>query len=207
MWWSTKCISRFLYICDLRSDRYGDLSQYVNWKTDQMLPVSRVGTHKITPIISESSFPRQPLMFRVRLLVRGPSERWSEVIPDHAGSQAVLFTMTRYKLKIERRNWHHCVHLVETHRLMCSMTYLGHHVTVTLGQIFNLTFQGYLVYVSNRLDARNTIQSKLFPYHDYTRSYFQKCIIVKKLWKSFEKTTFMTLGAYIIDLRSNLTTN
>ena len=86
-----------------------------------------------------SSFHMQPLMGWVLLLVRGPSEViWGH--PRSCGFTGGLLTITRYKMKIERRNWHHCVRFVELHRLICNMIYLGHHVTLTLGQIFNSTF-------------------------------------------------------------------
>ena len=46
------------------------------------------------------------------------------------------------------RTWSQCVCLVNTHRLMCNMTYSDHYLTFTLGQFSTLTFQDHHVYVS-----------------------------------------------------------
>ena len=44
---------------------------------------------------------------------------------------------------------------------MCNMTYLGHHVALTWGQIFTFTFQGHTMHGSMRLAEANTMVSKL----------------------------------------------
>ena len=100
---SIKYLSRIIYICDLTSNRYRDLSHYKSMGGNSANASCSEGTHTITPIPSVSSFHMQQLMFWVLLLVRGPSERSSEVIPGHSGSQQ-SFKITRYNLKIERRN-------------------------------------------------------------------------------------------------------
>ena len=57
------------------------------------------------------------------------------------------------------------VFLVETHRMICNMTYLGHDVTssdLDLGQILASTSQGQHAYISTHLDERNTMEAELF---------------------------------------------
>ena len=56
--------------------------------------------------------------------------------------------------------WSLCFCLVETHQIICSLTYLGHYVTLTCGQILTLTFQGHLIHVSMRNDKANAMVSK-----------------------------------------------
>ena len=54
--------------------------------------------------------------------------------------------------------------LVKTHYLICIMTYFGQHVTsgdLDLWSNFDLSFQGQQVFVSTRLDERNTIVAEL----------------------------------------------
>ena len=50
--------------------------------------------------------------------------------------------------ELPTRAWSHCVHLAKTHRLICSMTYLGQHVTardLDLKSNSDLTFQGQVL--------------------------------------------------------------
>ena len=42
------------------------------------------------------------------------------------------------------------------------MTYLGHQMTLTKGQILKLTLPGHRVYILKRLDESKTMASKLF---------------------------------------------
>ena len=59
------------------------------------------------------------------------------------------------------------------------MTYLGHHVTLTLGQILTLTFQGHGIHVSMRLDEANTMVSKSLLYHFKHGRYHRKTVSLK----------------------------
>ena len=62
------------------------ISQWGNWAN----AYCSEWTHKITHIPSRSPFHMHSLMFWALLLVRGPSERSSEVTPGHSGSWAVF---------------------------------------------------------------------------------------------------------------------
>ena len=135
------------------------------------------GTHKIIPIPSVSFFHAQPFMFWVLLLVRSLSERSSEVIPGHEGSQYVCLTITRHKLKIEKRNWQHCVCLVKTRRLWHNGIN-----SFDLGSNFQLYLLGHHVCLLSCLDAGNMMPSKLFAYREYVRSYLENSIFAKKRW-------------------------
>ena len=48
--------------------------------------------------------------------------------------------------------------------MIYNMTYLGHFVTLTSGQIFKLTFRGQVIYQKIRLDERNTLVLISFSY-------------------------------------------
>ena len=53
---------------------------------------------------------------------------------------------------------------VKTHHLICNMAYLGQHVTSRdhdLRSNVDLTSQGHQVYISTRLDERNTMVLEL----------------------------------------------
>ena len=50
--------------------------------------------------------------------------------------------------EIETWEWSHCVSLINTHRFICIMPYLGQNVTLTRCQILTLTFQGQVVHAS-----------------------------------------------------------
>ena len=146
------CISDF-DICDPRSDR-PIISQWVNI---QMFSFLRIRI--------------QPLQFCQVHDISGHSGRsicmfCAMTSPEgHLRSYEVtrgFLRITQDRVKIEIWKWYRCVCLVKTNRLICNMTYLGHHVTLTWGQILDLTFWGHHVYVSMRLEERNTMVSKSF---------------------------------------------
>ena len=62
--------------------------------------------------------------------------------------------------QLERWKHHRCVEGDDADRLTCNMTFLGQVMTLTWGQIFNMTFQGQLIVHSTRLDERNTMLVK-----------------------------------------------
>ena len=76
--------------------------------------------------------------------------------------------------EIETWEWSHCVSLIKTHRYICNMTYLGHHVTLNWGQILTLTFQGHAIHVSMRLGEANTMVSTSLLYPFKHESYHRK---------------------------------
>ena len=49
--------------------------------------------------------------------------------------------------EIRHRGSAQCVSLIQTHRLVCNMAHLAHHVTLTCGQILALTFQSHFAYI------------------------------------------------------------
>ena len=73
--------------------------------------------------------------------------------------------------------------LVETHRFTCNLTYLGHHVTLTLGQIFTLTLQGHLIHVviSMSIDKANMMVSKSLLRAFKHESYHRKTVLLKNV--------------------------
>ena len=78
--------------------------------------------------------------------------------------------------ELETWKWSQCVCIVNTLRLICN---LGQAVTLTWGQFSTLTFQGYAIHVSMRLDKANTMVSKLLLYHFKHRSYHWKTVSLK----------------------------
>ena len=83
------------------------------------------------------------------------------------------------RFEIERWGWPYRVCLVETHRLICNMTFSGKVMTLTWGQIFNLTFQGQIIVHSTRLGDRNTILAIEMSWPFEIESYCRKTLFVK----------------------------
>ena len=84
------------------------------WENEQNASCSE-HTHQIKMTIhSVACAHGQPLMSWVLLLVRGHPERSFEVSIGHKR----FLTIILYILKIERRDWRHCVCLVEMQRKM-----------------------------------------------------------------------------------------
>ena len=73
---------------------------------------------------------------------------------------------------------HRCVQADDADRLICNMTFSGQVMTLTWGQIFNVTFQGQLIYHSTRLDKRNTMPVKWMCLY-WVKSYYRKIFIAK----------------------------
>ena len=74
-----------------------------------------------------------------------PIASW-KVIRGHWRQQTILFSITLDLREIERWGWLHGVCLIKTRQLICNITYFGHYVTLTRGQIFILTFRGQIMY-------------------------------------------------------------
>ena len=102
------------------------------------------------------------------LVIKATSWRPSEINDDDEWWPKVnnrFLRITFDPKEIETWEWSHCISLIEAHWYICNMTYLGHHVTLTWGQILTLTFQGHAIHVSMRLDEENTMVSKSLLYH------------------------------------------
>ena len=80
-----------------------------------------------------------------------------EVMWRHHRSQTVFLAITFDWDKIQPPKQVQFVCLDETNQLICNMTYSGQVMTLTSGQIFNLTFWGHIIYHSTRLYDRNTM--------------------------------------------------
>ena len=98
--------------------------------------------------------------------------------------------------------WSYCVFHIKTQRFICNMTYLGHHVTLTWGQILTSTFQGHNVYVSMRLGETNTMVPKSSLHHWKQRRYKRKKCFAKM--RPFP--AFMTSVGQMRDLNQTLKT-
>ena len=88
--------------------------------------------------------------------------------------------------------------------MICNITYFGQVMTLTWGQLLNLTFRGYIIYHSMRLDEQlRTMVCELFLYLFGKKSYCRKSISGKfaiLIWY------YMTSIGWTADLRSNLRT-
>ena len=58
----------------------------------------------------------------------------------------ICLPLTFHKGECELWGWSRCVSLVETHRLACKMTYLGHQVALTWDQLLTLTRSPWLCF-------------------------------------------------------------
>ena len=114
--------------------------------------------------------------------------------------------------EIKTWEWSHCVSFIKLHRYICNMTYLGHHMTLTWGQILTLTFQGHAIQFSMRLDEANTMVSKPLLYHFKDGSYHRKTVSLKnavfdlswpltpktlvlgEIWRHFSERAFQELS-------------
>ena len=142
------CISLIFDIRDLRSGQFRDLP---------MLSMGKISTtsfsHQNISIHWEWCWLRSSVMTQATVFIGDPPK----VIWGHLRPPTVFLRITFDPKAIETWEWSHCVSLIKTHRYICNMTYLGHHVTLTWGQIFTLTFQGHAIHVSMRLDEENTM--------------------------------------------------
>ena len=79
---------------------------------------------------------------------------------------AVRFLPITFNInELETWGWWHSVRLRHRHSVTCSMTYLGHTVTLTwrdLGSNFKIDLSRIKTYGLIRLDVRNTMVSKFF---------------------------------------------
>ena len=71
----------------------------------------------------------------------------------------------------------HCVCLVNVDRMICNMTNFSQVMTLTWGQMFNLTsFRGHVIHHSMRLDELRTMACESFLYLGWIKSYYRKTI-------------------------------
>ena len=66
--------------------------------------------------------------------------------------------------------------LVNADRMICNMTNFGQVMTLTWGQMFNLTFRGQVIHHSMRLDELRTMACESFLYLCWIKSYYRKTI-------------------------------
>ena len=79
--------------------------------------------------------------------------------------------------QLERWKHHTCVKADDADRLICNMTFSGHVMTLTWGQIFIMTFQ--IIYHSTRLDKRNTMLAREILCLYWGKSYYRKTCVAK----------------------------
>ena len=165
------CISWIFYIRDLRSSQFRDLPMLSQWAKFQ-LPLFPIRTFPFTGNgvgLGPQWWPRRQFSS-----VTPPKVIWG-----HLRSPTVFLRITFDPREVETWEWSHCVSLIKTHRYICNMTYLGHHVTLTWGQILTLTFQGHAIHVSMRLDVANTMVSKSLLNHFKHGSYRRNTVSLK----------------------------
>ena len=148
---TTTCISGNFDIRDLRPGQFRDLpmlSQCAKFSTTSF------------PHRNISIFGHQ-WWYRCQFSSMTPLKRHlrSPKVTNH------FLPITFAAKEVETWKWFHCVSLVKTHRLICNMTYLGHHVTLTWCQIVTLIFRSQQVCVSMRMDEKNTMVPKSTLYH------------------------------------------
>ena len=91
-------------------------------------------SHQNISIHWEWCWLRSSVMTQATVFIGDPQK----VIWGHLRSPTVFLRITFDPKEIKTWEWSHCVSLIKTHRYICNMTYLGHHVTLTWGQILTL---------------------------------------------------------------------
>ena len=129
---ATKHISVIFYFGDLRSGQFCDLSIIRQYEKIQ-IPAIRI----------------RPGSFIMNGVILG-NFWWSRckfcsvTVRVHLGSAEVtdrVLLITQDWKELQTWAWSHCAFLVKPHRLICSMTYLVQHVTLTWGQILTWLFK------------------------------------------------------------------
>ena len=156
-------------------------------------------THQKISIHWEWCWLRSSVMTQVTVFIGDPPKViWGPVlVKSHASGWDAMLNTIQYNTipkvtnrflritfdpkEIETWEWSHCVSLIKSHRYICNMTYLGHHVTLTWGQLLTLTFQGYAIHVAMRIDESNTMVSKSLLYHFKHGSYHRKTVSLKNV--------------------------
>ena len=79
---------------------------------------------------------------------------------SHFRSRKVTSSFSEMTFDRDQLEWwkhHRCVQVDNADRLICNMTFSGEVMTLTWGQIFNMTFQCQVIVHSTRLEERNMI--------------------------------------------------
>ena len=89
-------------------------------------------------------------------------DRWPFVMSPRSlqvmeGHKQFFSGITFERDQLERWKHHRCVQADDADRLICIVTFSGQVMTLTWGQIFNITFQGQIMYHSTLLDKTNTM--------------------------------------------------
>ena len=171
---SIKCISQNFDIGDLRSGQFWDLSIISQWeKNERRLfwtkNIQNTLKHRIRGRIDTLS--RNIVTDDPSSCHQGHFRSW-KVTSSFSG-------ITFDRDQLERWKHHRCVQADDADRLICNMTFSGQVMTLTWGQIFNVTFQGQLIYHSTRLDKRNTMLAKEMLCLYWVKSYYRKTLIAK----------------------------
>ena len=98
----------------------------------------------------------------------------TKVISGHGRSPAVFSGITFDRDQLEQWKHHRCVQADNMDQLICNMTLLGQVMTLPWGYIFNITFQGQIIYHSTMLDKRSTMLAKEMVYLYWVNSYYRK---------------------------------
>ena len=197
------CISWIFYIRDLRLGQFRDLP---------MKSMGKISTtsfmHRNISIHWEWCWLRSSVMTQATVFHRWPSK-------GHLRSPKVTNSFLQITFDpnaIETWEWSHCVSLIKTHRYICNMTYLGHQVTLTWGQIFDLnlsrscytcfdaSWQGKhdgvksiaLSFQTRKVSSKNCFAQKcrFSPFRDLT----PKPLILGEIWRHFTERAFQELS-------------
>ena len=120
----TKRVSRNFDFSNLRSGQFSDQTIIRQREYLKML--------RIPNVRGKSSYMYQDWLAPGHS--RWPIYRFDPMISPSGHSRSyevkcVFFPMTFDRIRLEHWGWFSCVSLTETHRQICNMTYLGHHVT------------------------------------------------------------------------------
>ena len=86
---------------------------------------------------------------------------------------------------LEQWKHHRCVQDEHTGWLICNMTFFNQVMTLTCGQIFNLTLQGQFLVYSTRLKKRNRMLAKSMSCLYWVKSYCRNPFLQKQLFLEF----------------------
>ena len=132
----TICLSRF------RSGQFCDFAIISQWGNMRM---TRTTTNR--PVSIQLSYCMVGLIHFSWTKCRFNPGTPSKVIWGHPGSITVFLPISFYVIVIETCGSRQCVCVGQTNRLICNMTRLGKNLTLTWGQIMNLTFFEVMPYM------------------------------------------------------------
>ena len=127
----------------------------------------------------------------------------SVTVRVHLGSAEVtdrVLLITQDWKELQTWAWSHCAFLVKPHRLICSMTYLVQHVTLTWGQILTWLFK-----VTTYMFRRPLLRGSQWC-SNFAAGFRSWKVVCKKtcLPKKLLFCRFWTPNAWTVDVISNL---